>query len=72
MVTSRMNVKSLKRALKGGVMMNKENYQFSKILRKRKKHKESTSGRMHKVEEINPYISIIVINVNKLNSLVKR
>lgn len=66
-----MHVKSLQRALKEGVMMNKENYQLRKILRRRKKHKKSVPGRMHKVAEINPYILIIVINVNKLNLLVK-
>lgn len=29
-------------------------------------------NRMHKMAEINPYLSIIVINVNKLKSIVKR
>ena len=71
-VASRMHVTSLQRALKEGVMMSKENYQLSKVLRRRKKHKKSVPGRMYIVAEINPYILIIVINVTKLNLLVKK
>ena len=49
-----------------------ENYHFTKVERNRKKEKQNSQKINDKMAVVSIYISIITLNINGLNSLIKR
>lgn len=72
MVTTKQSLDSQNIKKEETKKISMENYHFTKVERNRKKEKQNSQKINDKMAVVSIYISIITLNINGLNSLIKR